>query len=41
VFIKVKIDNLNDSSKLTPPIDKKIVNINNEIMKIKIDKKYL
>lgn len=41
MFIKVKIANLNELSKLIPLKLNKEVKINNEIMKIKIVKKYL
>ena len=40
VFIKVKIDNLNEYSSEIPEIVKKEVNINNDIIKIITDKKY-
>ena len=41
VFIRVKIPNLNDSSKFIPRIESKHVITNNEIINIKTDKKYL
>tara|TARA_B100001057_G_C22845043_1_gene948660 strand:+ start:223 stop:432 length:210 start_codon:yes stop_codon:yes gene_type:complete len=41
VFIKVKIDNLNDVSKLIPLIVRKVVKINKDITNITIVKKYL
>ena len=41
MFIKVKIDNLNELSKLIPPRVNKEVSKNKEIIKIIIVKKYL
>jgi len=41
VFIRVKIPNLNDSSKFIPRIESKDVIINSEIINTKTDKKYL
>ena len=41
VFINVKIPNLNDSSKLIPKIDSKDIIINNEIINIITERKYL
>ena len=41
VFIKVKIDNLNEYSSEIPEIVKKEVNINKDVININTDKKYL
>jgi len=41
VFIKVKIDNLNEYSSEIPEIVKKEVNINKDVINIITDKKYL
>ena len=41
VFIKVKIDNLNELSKEIPAIVRKEVKINRDIININTDKKYL
>ena len=41
MFIKVKIDNLNDLSKEMPEADKNEVNKNKDMINIIKDKKYL
>jgi len=41
VFIRVKIDNLKEFSKFIPDIDNKKDKKVNEIIKIRIDRKYL
>jgi hypothetical protein len=41
VFIKVKIDNLNELSKLIPLIVKKLLKKSNEMTNITIERKYL